>query len=93
MDGVLPPHRFVELPFVAVNPDAETTLAWPVTQIYEGGEVVEWAGPEDSDAPASITLVVAAEGTGWPTSSWLAVAGFAIALLALGVAIRPRHAG
>ena len=34
-----------------------------MTQTYAGGEVVEWAGPEDSDNPASVT-VVRTEG-GW----------------------------
>jgi uncharacterized protein YcnI len=85
--GTLPPKRFVELPFVAVNPREEATLAWPVTQTYAGGEVVEWAGPEESDTPASVTHV-AAEGapTGWP--AWLAGAALLCALLALGLALR-----
>ena len=90
--GKLPPQRFVEFPFVAVNPRAETTLTWPVVQTYEGGEVVEWSGPEGSDAPASITRVeepgaAATAGSGW--SAWAAVAALLIALLALGVSLRP----
>jgi uncharacterized protein YcnI len=44
--GTLPPQRFVEFPFVAVNPREDVTIAWPVTQTYAGGEVVEWIGPE-----------------------------------------------
>jgi hypothetical protein len=52
--------------------------------------VVEWAGPEGSDAPASVTLVRAAdEASGSATSTWLAAAGLALGLLALGVALRP----
>ncbi|HJU86553.1 MAG TPA: DUF1775 domain-containing protein [Gemmatimonadota bacterium] len=86
--GTLPPRRFVEFPFVAVNPREEATIAWPVTQTYASGEVVEWAGPEDSEAPASVTRVTAGGG-GWPASAWLAVAGLALAILALGVALRP----
>jgi len=85
--GTLPPQRFVEFPFVAVNPDEEVTMAWPVTQTYAGGEVVEWTGPEDSDTPASVTRVTASGG-GWPASAWLGIAGLAIALLALGLALR-----
>jgi uncharacterized protein YcnI len=93
--GALPPQRFVEFPFVAVNPRAETTLTWPVVQTYEGGEVVEWAGPEGSDAPASMTRIaepreVPDRGSGWPI--WSAVAAALIALLALGLALRPRAA-
>ncbi|MGH7565785.1 MAG: YcnI family protein [Gemmatimonadota bacterium] len=89
--GTLPPHRFVELPFVAVNPDAEATITWPVTQTYEGGEVVEWAGPEGSDAPASVTRVTAGDeassGFGWP--AWAAGAALLLSILALGLALRP----
>ncbi|HET6360526.1 MAG TPA: DUF1775 domain-containing protein [Gemmatimonadota bacterium] len=85
--GTLPPQRFVEFPFVAVNPREDVTIAWPVTQTYGGGEVVEWAGPEGSDTPASITRVTAS-GNGWPASAWLGVAGLALALLALGLALR-----
>lgn len=58
--GTLPPHRFVELKFVAVNPTEATTLVWPVDQVYagpEGEEVVRWAGPADSDFPASRTEI------------------------------------
>jgi uncharacterized protein YcnI len=90
--GTLPPQRFVEFPFVAVNPRAETTLTWPVTQTYDGGEVVEWFGPEGSDAPASMTRIaepgtVADGGSGWPV--WAAVAALLVGLLALGFALRP----
>jgi uncharacterized protein YcnI len=90
--GTLPPRRFVELPFVAVNPDADARIAWPVTQTYEGGEVVEWSGPEGSGTPASVTLVRAADDGGWTGGTWLAAAGVAHGHLALGVALRPRHA-
>jgi uncharacterized protein YcnI len=86
--GILLPERFVEFPFVAVNPRAETTLTWPVTQTYEGGEVVEWAGPEGSNTPASITRV-SGDGDGWPASAWLAAAALLFAILALGFALRP----
>lgn len=90
--GTLPPQRFVEFPFVAVNPRVETTLTWPVVQTYEGGEVVEWSGPEGSDAPASVTRVTAgdteAATSGWRV--WAAVAALLIAILALGLALRPR---
>lgn len=91
--GILPPQRFVEFPFVAVNPRAKTTLTWPVIQTYEGGEVVEWSGPEGSEAPASITRIAEPEEiadgrSGW--HAWAAVAGLLLALLALGLALRPR---
>jgi uncharacterized protein YcnI len=85
--GSLPPQRFVEFPFVAVNPREDLTIAWPVTQTYAGGEVVEWAGPEDSETPASVTHVTAG-GEGWPAGAGLAIASLALALLALGLALR-----
>ena len=86
--GSLPPRRFVEFPFVAVNPREEAVIAWPVTQTYAGGEVVEWVGPEDSETPASVTRV-RAQGA-WPASAWLAAAALLLSILALGLALRPR---
>jgi uncharacterized protein YcnI len=85
--GTLPPQRFVEFPFVAVNPREDMTIAWPVTQTYAGGEVVEWAGPEGSEQPASVTRVTAG-ADGWPASAWLGIASLALAILALGLALR-----
>ena len=87
--GILPPERFVEFPFVAVNPRDEATLTWPVTQTYAGGEVVEWSGPEGSDAPASVTRVAAGDAgaPAWPL--WVAGAALVVAILALGLAVRP----
>ena len=90
--GTLPPQRFVEFPFIAVNPREDVTIAWPVTQTYTSGEVVEWAGPEGSDTPASVTRVTASANE-WPASAWLGVAGLAIALLALGLALRKTATG
>lgn len=87
--GTLPPERFVEFPFVAVNPRAEATIAWPVTQTYAGGEVVEWAGPEGSDTPASVTRVTT--GDGRAMGAWLGAAALVVGLVALGLALRPRR--
>jgi uncharacterized protein YcnI len=88
--GTLPPQRFVDFPFIAVNPREDATVAWPVTQTYAGGEVVEWAGPEGSDTPASVTRVTAGDGGGLPANAWLAGAALLLALLALGLALRTR---
>jgi len=87
--GTLPPERFVELPFVAVNPKAGTKLVWPVTQSYQGGERVEWNGPEGSKTPASATEIAAAEtGGNGNTGTYLGAAALVVALLALGFALR-----
>lgn len=86
--GLLPPMRFVEFPFVAVNPHEETRLVWPAAQLYEGGERVEWAGPEESETPASVTVVRNEGGMGLP--GWLAAIALLVALASLGLALRPR---
>jgi uncharacterized protein YcnI len=86
--GQLPPMRFVEFPFVAVNPDEETRLVWPAVQFYEGGERVQWTGPEESETPASVTVVRNEGGTGLP--GWLAGVALLVSLMSLGLALRPR---
>lgn len=86
--GSLPPERFVEFPFMAVNPRAETRLVWPVVQTYADGIEVAWTGPEDSDRPASTTLIRpagdAAPGVGWPGIVAVIAIGVALVSLALG---------
>ena len=87
--GTLPAERFVELPFVAVNPKAGTRLVWPVSQTYQGGERIEWSGPADSKTPASVTEIAAAETNGGSdTGTYLGGAALLVALLALGLALR-----
>ena len=53
--GTLASARFVELPFIAVNPRESARLVWPTFQTYADGEKVEWTGPEGSKSPASVT--------------------------------------
>ena len=91
--GVLPKERFVEFPFVAVNPKDSTSLAWPTYQTYEGGERVEWTGPDSSKTPVSSTIV--SDPAVVPvkvsrTSLYMSVVALLFALTALGVALRPR---
>jgi uncharacterized protein YcnI len=91
--GVLPKERFVEFPFVAVNPKDSTSVIWPTYQTYEGGERVEWVGPDSSYTPVSSTLIV--DPTPAPikvsrTSLYISVIALLFALTALGVALRPR---
>jgi uncharacterized protein YcnI len=95
--GVLPKERFVEFPFVAVNPKDSTSLAWPTYQTYEGGERVEWTSPDTaSKTPVSATLI--ADATAKPavesrTSLYLSVLALFFSLTALGVALRPKRTG
>lgn len=84
--GELPPQRFVEFPFVAVNPHEETRLVWPAVQVYAGGERVQWTGPEGSETPASVTMV---EEEGSSLAAWLAGAALVAALTSLGLVLRP----
>ena len=90
--GSLPPQRFVEFPFVAVNPRTDARIEWPAFQTYADGERVEWTGPEGSKSPASVTTIAAAvaatataEG-GW--SRWVPWVAVVLALLSLGLALR-----
>ena len=89
--GTLPPQRFVELPFIAVNPKEPTRLVWPVFQSYADGERVEWTGAADAKTPAS-TTDVGADGSsplGGRGPMLTALAALALALIALGLALRP----
>jgi uncharacterized protein YcnI len=88
--GALPPERFVELPFVAVNPKEDARLVWPVTQVYTNGERVDWTGAEGSKTPASATEIAAAAsaGGGGQTAGYLAGAALVLSLIALGLALR-----
>ena len=61
--GNLPPKRFVEFPFVAVNPKEGERVVWPAFQTYAGGTIVEWTGAEGSKTPASVTTLTVGPAT------------------------------
>ena len=93
--GTLGSARFVELPFIAVNPRENARLVWPVFQTYADGEKVEWTGPEEGERPASST-VIEAQPAGQPTAApggglalYLALGALILGLISLGVALRP----
>jgi uncharacterized protein YcnI len=93
--GSLAPERFVEFPFVAVNPKTAAQIQWPAFQTYGDGQRVEWTGPEDSKSPASVTsIALAVAGTTVPAHSntpfLLACAALGIAVVSLGLAMRRR---
>jgi uncharacterized protein DUF1775 len=81
--GTLPPHRFVEFPFIGVNPKGAATLVWPVIQTYAGGVKAEWTGPRDSDSPASVTVIGAESSSAARRPVWIAIVALAVALGAL----------
>jgi uncharacterized protein YcnI len=96
--GTLPPERFVEFPFVAVNPKTAAQISWPAYQTYANGERVEWTGAEGSKSPASVTAISAAPATsastgggGSNTTFVLAIAALALAVISLGLSMRKRE--
>jgi len=93
--GTLPPKRFVEFPFIGVNPKSGTTrLVWPAFQTYADGEVVQWTGPEGSKRPASATELTTRETGGSAAALWIAIAALLVAIAGLGPALRrpePAH--
>ena len=93
--GTLPPQRFIEFPFVAVNPKTDARLEWPAYQPYADGQRVEWTGPEGSKSPASATMVAAAAAApgapaqeGGGVTRWLPWVALVISLVSLGLAMR-----
>jgi len=89
--GTLEPQRFIEFPFVAANPKADTKLEWPAYQTYADGERVEWTGPEGSKRPASVTSIGAAASTGAGAGGltrWLPWVALVLSLVSLGLAMR-----
>ena len=93
--GTLPPQRFIEFPFVAVNPKTDARLEWPAYQTYADGQRVEWTGPEGSKSPASATMVAAAAAApgaatqeGGGVTRWLPWVALVISLVSLGLAMR-----
>jgi uncharacterized protein YcnI len=87
--GTLPPSRFVEFPFVAVNPKSSAKIQWPAVQTYADGQVVEWSGPEGSKTPASVTTIAAAAASGGGSAPlWMSGAALLLSVISLGLAIR-----
>jgi len=88
--GTLPPERFVELPFMAVNPKRNARIAWPVIQTYANGDRAEWTGPRDSDHPASVTEIAVQRESLGSLSNILALMAALVALAALILSLRGR---
>lgn len=61
--GLIPPGTFLNFPISIQIPDQESqALTFPVVQYYDGGEVVRWTGPPDSENPAPQIESTAAGG-------------------------------
>ena len=59
--GEISEGEFDEFGFSVRVPEEEVDLSFPALQTYEGGEVVEWTGPPDSDSPAGVLKAVAVD--------------------------------
>jgi uncharacterized protein YcnI len=87
--GSLPPERFAEFPFVAVNPREEMRIVWPVYQTYSDGERVGWIGPENGDEPASVTTIRSSGAEGGPKwARYVAALALLLALASLALSLR-----
>ena len=95
--GSLPAKRFVEFPFIGVNPKEGERVVFTATQTYEGGEVVEWSGPEGSKTPASVTTLTERPAAGAGGSAgrsgssallYISLAALALGLVSLGLTMR-----
>lgn len=60
--GLLP-GQFDEFNISAHVAKNAKKISWKAYQTYSDGSVVKWIGPEDSENPASVTKVVAADAT------------------------------
>lgn len=84
--GSVPTGEDSTFSFLA-QPNASKTYTFGVQQTYSDGSVVDWAGPETSDAPAPTIEARATLGGGGGGSSTLAIVALVAAALALLVAI------
>jgi uncharacterized protein YcnI len=65
--GIIEPGEFQDFGLSGGIPDGQpgSKLTFKALQIYQGGEVVRWIGPDDADEPApTVTLTAADEGGG-----------------------------
>jgi hypothetical protein len=81
--GTLGPQRFIEFPFVGVNPAHRARLSWLAWQTYASGERVAWIGPQKSEHPASVTMVTYAGGITLGLGFILLLVALVIAIVAL----------
>jgi uncharacterized protein YcnI len=96
--GSLPAKRFIEFPFIGVNPKEGDRVVFAATQTYDGGEVVQWSGPEGSKTPASVTTLterpaagsgaVPNGGAGSSTPLYVSLAALVLGLVSLGLSMR-----
>ena len=90
--GSVPTGEDAIFQFLA-SPDSAKTYIFSVRQTYSSGEVVDWAGPESSDAPAPTIEAKSSLGGGRSTLAIVALAVGALALVVGIVALLARAGG
>jgi uncharacterized protein YcnI len=81
--GSVPTGEDATFSFLALA-NASKTYTFSVRQTYSDGSVVDWTGPESSDAPAPTLKAVSSFGGG---ASSLSIVALALAAIALIVAV------
>ena len=87
--GAVPTGEDAAFSFLAI-PSTSKTYTFSVKQTYSDGSVVDWTGPESSDAPAPTVKSESSLGGGTSTLSIVALALAAIALIAAVVGLFAR---
>jgi uncharacterized protein YcnI len=82
--GAVPTDEDAAFSFLAI-PTSTGSYTFSVRQTYSDGSVVDWSGPESSDAPAPVIEAKSSLGGGGSTT--LAVVGVILGGLALVVAV------
>ncbi|MDX6440733.1 MAG: hypothetical protein QOE43_462 [Gaiellaceae bacterium] len=87
--GSVPTGEDAAFSFLALA-NASRTYTFSVRQTYSDGSVVDWSGPESSDAPAPTLEAVSSFGGGTSTLSIVALALAAVALVVAVVGLLSR---
>ena len=82
--GSVPTGEDAAFSFIA-STDAAKTYTFAVRQTYSNGKVVDWSGPESSDAPAP--TIEAKDSLGGGGGSLLGIVALVLAVVALVVAV------
>lgn len=87
--GDVPPGETALFTLVGSSSEAGT-FALPVRQTYSDGSVVDWAGPEDADAPAPVVEVLSSLGASDSTLPLIALIVGVVGVLLGGAALVTR---
>lgn len=87
--GTLEESRFVEFSLLAVNPDRDVQLFWPVTTTLANGAQTSWRNGSGAGKPAAVTLVIGHDkARSLQVAVVLLIAAVVLGLAALILALR-----